>query len=309
MLDFHHVVANPHPPMTTVAELSAMSAAQRQRLAFIEFRAWFYGEVARKHVLERFEVATAAGTRDMALYKELAPGNVRYEQKLYRYLPGFKPLFHHDVDRTLAALTLGFGAGEPAATGELLSHAVPARLNQPALDTLAAVTRAIHNRQALSLVYHSMKSGPGERVIVPHSLVDSGLRWHVRAFDRVKGNFRDLVLTRMEQVESPASIALPAAHESMAADTAWQHQITLVLKPHPAHPHPKVIAKDFGMQRGQLTVVLRAATAGYVLRQWQVDCTVDARLRGPEFRLCLADPAQLAGISSAPLAPGYQAVL
>ena len=51
--------------------LSALSAAQRLRLAFIEFRVWFYGEVARKHVLERFEIATAAGTRDLMLYKQL----------------------------------------------------------------------------------------------------------------------------------------------------------------------------------------------------------------------------------------------
>ena len=306
MLDFHHVVANPHPPMTTVAELSAMSAAQRQRLAFIEFRAWFYGEVARKHVLERFEVATAAGTRDMALYKELAPGNVRYEQKLYRYLPGFKPLFHHDVDRTLAALTLGFGAGEPAATGELLSHAVPARLNQPALDTLAAVTRAIHNRQALSLVYHSMKSGPGERVIVPHSLVDSGLRWHVRAFDRVKGNFRDLVLTRMEQLQLASTPA--AASELPKADEQWCRKLKLDLLPHPAHPHPESIERDFGMRRGRLTVMLRAAVAGYVLRQWQVDCSADASLRGPEFRLRLADAqTALQGVESAVLTPGFAA--
>ena len=59
--------------MGSVLSIDDLSAAQRQRLAYIEFRVWFYGEVARKHVLERFEVATAAGTRDMALYKELAP--------------------------------------------------------------------------------------------------------------------------------------------------------------------------------------------------------------------------------------------
>ena len=63
--------------------LSDLSAAQRQRLAFIEFRLWFYGAVARKEVLERFEVATAAGTRDMALYKELAPGIVCFVCKQY----------------------------------------------------------------------------------------------------------------------------------------------------------------------------------------------------------------------------------
>ena len=47
--------------MTSVSPLADLSAAQRQRLAYIEFRVWFYGEVARKEVLERFEVATAAG--------------------------------------------------------------------------------------------------------------------------------------------------------------------------------------------------------------------------------------------------------
>ena len=51
--------------------IATLSAAQRLRLAFIEFRVWFYGEVARKHVQERFEVATAAGTRDLMLYKQL----------------------------------------------------------------------------------------------------------------------------------------------------------------------------------------------------------------------------------------------
>ena len=30
--------------------IATLSAAQRLRLAFIEFRVWFYGEVARKHV-------------------------------------------------------------------------------------------------------------------------------------------------------------------------------------------------------------------------------------------------------------------
>ena len=74
---------------------------------------------------------------------------------------------------------------------------------------------------------------------------------------------------------------------------------------HPAHLQPASIERDFGMRDGRLQVKLRAAIAGYVLRQWQVDCSADARLRGKEFRLRLADPAQLHGFSNATLAPGY----
>ena len=286
--------------------LSALSAAQRLRLAFIEFRVWFYGEVARKHVLERFEIATAAGTRDLMLYKQLAPNNVSYDQKHYRYLPTFSPLFQHDADKVLAALTAGVSAADTGRSSETISHAAPKRLNQPTLDTLATVTRAIHAGQVLSLTFLSMKKGPGKRIIVPHSLVDSGLRWHVRAFDRTKGHFRDLVLTRMEDVRALEDCSPPVPQELIAADTQWNRIFTLTLIPHPSRPHPEVIAKDFGMQQGQLKVSVRGAVAGYVMRQWQVDCSPDASMRGQEIRLRLADPATLHGAGSAALAPGYQ---
>ena len=294
--------------MTTIL-LNDLSAAQRQRLAYIEFRVWFFGEVTRKDVLDRFGLATAAGTRDMVLYRDLAPNNVAYEGKVYRYQPTFTPLFEHQAERVLAMLTAGFGEGEPPSMGESLPHAVPARLNQPPLDILAAVTRAIHGGYPLRLTYHSMKTGAVAREIVPHALVDSGLRWHVRAYDRTKGEFRDLVLTRMENVEpleNQSTVNPVQSHELPAADAQWQKEINLDLLPHPAHPHPSSIARDFGMGAlGALRVTLRAAVAGYVLRQWQVDCSPDARLREREFRLWLADTAQLNGVDNAVLAPGF----
>ena len=294
--------------MTTIL-LNDLSAAQRQRLAYIEFRVWFFGEVTRKDVLDRFGLATAAGTRDMVLYRDLAPNNVAYEGKVYRYQPTFTPLFEHQAERVLAMLTAGFGEGEPPSMGESLPHAVPARLNQPPLDILAAVTRAIHGGYPLRLTYHSMKTGAVAREIVPHALVDSGLRWHVRAYDRTKGEFRDLVLTRMENIEpleNQSTVNPVQSHELPAADAQWQKEINLDLLPHPAHPHPSSIARDFGMGAlGALRVTFRAAVAGYVLRQWQVDCSPDARLREREFRLWLADTAQLNGVDNAVLAPGF----
>lgn len=295
--------------MSPPSPFAELSAAQRQRLAYIEFRVWFYGEVSRKDVRERFEVATAAGTRDLALYRELAPLNVSYEHKAYRYLPTFVPLFEHEVERVLAALTCGFGAGEPARGGAPVSHAVPGRLNQPQLEILATVTRAMQGGYALRLIYHSMKTGAGFREIVPHALVDSGLRWHVRAYDRTKGQFRDLVLTRMERVvplPEATEKQFAAADEKAVADLQWNQWVTLHLEPHPAHPHPETIERDYGMQHGRLTVTLRAAVVGYVLRQWLVDCSQQARLRGPEFRLKLADIRQLDGVDNAVLAPGYR---
>lgn len=290
------------------SELHALSAAQRHRLSFIEFRLWFFGSVTRKDVIEHFDLATAAGTRDLSLYREMAPQNTVYEGKRYRYLTSFQPLFAHDVTRVLAALTAGFAEGYAKAAKELVPHAVPPPLNQPSLENLATLTRAIHGHQALRLRYHSMRTGVVLREIVPHALVDSGLRWHVRAYDRTKGEFRDLVITRMEAVhaiEPPDPSALVDPREDRRADGQWQQEVTLDLIPHPAHLQPAAIERDFGMQDGRLRVTLRAAVAGYMLRQWQVDCSPDSRLRGREFRLRLADCAQLRGVSNAVLAPGY----
>jgi transposase len=51
---------------------------------------------------------------------------------------------------------------------------------------------------------------------------------------------------------------------------------------------------------------LRAATAGYILRQWSVDCTPDHSLRGHEYRLWLKDHLAIYGVRNAVLAPGYR---
>lgn len=294
-------------PMKAMS-LDTLSAAQRERLAFIEFRLWFLGEVTRKDVLERFGIATAAGTRDLVLYGELAPRNVGYSGKAHHYLPTFRPLFRHQADRVLSALTSGFGDGERGIGTPLLAHDVPARLNQPDLARLGMVTRAIHGGYPLKLVYFSMKTGPVAREIVPHALIDSGSRWHVRAYDRSKQEFRDLVLTRMEKItalkeQGGRSLVLP--HERLVADVQWRRLVDIELIPHPAHPHPESIMCDYGMVDGSLKMQVRAAVAGYVLRQWQVDCSVGATLAGAEFRLRLADLQKLEGVDNSVLAPGY----
>ncbi len=63
---------------------------------------------------------------------------------------------------------------------------------------------------------------------------------------------------------------------------------------------------DYNMDGGVLKVNLRAATAGYILRQWSVDCSPDHSLRGHEHRLWLKDHLSLYGVKNAILAPGYR---
>ena len=286
--------------------LAALSQAQRDRLAFIELRLRFVGDLQRQDLVKRFGVKTAAATRDMNLYRELAPGNVSYDASGKRYVlpPDFAPIFDYPTERVLTWLTQGFGDGEPAPLKAWVACETPSNITRPALDTLAAVTRAVHRRCPLRLAYHSITSGRSVREIVPFALIDTGLRWHVRAFDRKSQEFRDFVITRIEEPVVLSDEAV-ADHEKSEQDIQWTRIVELQLVPHPDQPHPYITEMDYGMKKGVLEMRVRAATAGYMLRKWSVDCSADHSLRTPEYRLWLQDPLSLYGVKNALLAPGY----
>lgn len=180
----------------------------------------------------------------------------------------------------------------------------PSRLTHPALSVLANVTRAIHLRCPLGMEYHSISSGQTRREIIPFALIDNGLRWHVRAFDRKSQEFRDFVLTRIKRPTVLKGQAV-APHEASDQDIQWSRIVELELVPHPDQPRPEITEIDYGMQGGALRIKLRAATAGYILRKWSVDCSPDHSLRGPEYRLWLKDHLAIYGVRNAVLAPGY----
>ena len=292
--------------MTQPQRVESLSHAQRERLAYIDFRLYFFGEIGRPDLIERFGVAPAGTTRDLALYREIAPQNITFDgsNKIYRIGQAFSPLFDHASQRVLSALALGFGDGVNGATQPLLPCESPTALSNPRMDVLAPVCRAIHAKRPVAIRYHSMSSGESERVIVPFALVDTGLRWHIRAFDRKSGEFRDFVVTR---IEAPTLLdEEPQANERPDNDIQWTRIVELELVPHPDQPRPEITEMDYSMQGGVLRMKLRAATAGYILRKWSVDCSPDHSLRGHEYRLWLKDHLAIYGVRNAVLAPGYR---
>jgi hypothetical protein len=282
------------------------SQKQRDRLAYIEFRLWFLGDASRRDLMERFGIAPAVATRDFTAYRELAPENIDFDGSRKVYIPSeqFVPVFEHIPERVLSAISKGFGDADDRQGGSYLPCELPLRLNRPTLQEVAVVTRAIHQQQVLLVKYHSLKRGTAKRAVIPHALVDSGLRWHTRVFDRETGEFRDLVISRIEAAAPvPEEEILP--HEMAEADEEWNKQVDLVLMVHPAVDRPEIVQKDFGMRRGELHVTVRAAIVGYVLQLWNVDCSPDRRLDPIVHRLCLKNLNAIAGTKSLEIAPGF----
>lgn len=286
--------------------IDGLSQAQRERLAYIEFRLYFLGEVGRSDLMRRFGVAPAGATRDFALYKDLFPSNIGFNGATKTYVIGehFTPAFEHVPDRVLTALSQGFGDGVNPVSGPLIPCEVPSSLNRPRLDILAPVTRAIHLGKAVRISYFSHTSGESEREIAPFAIATDGLRWHVRAFDRKSQEFRDFVISRMDRTSLIEGAV--QAHEKSSSDIQWNRIAELSLVPHPDKKNPEIAMRDFGMVNGVLRVPLRATAAGYVLRQWHVDCSPDHSIKDEAFRLWLSNPLALYGVNSASFAPGYQ---
>jgi len=281
-----------------------MSQTQRERLAFLELRAFFTGELRRGDIEARFGVKPAAASRDLSLYREIAPGNLDYDPagRCYRPTEAFEPVHEFHAERVLAWLLQGFGDGLDLDLKQAAPCEGPGRLIKPDLGRLAMITRAMCARRALQISYLSLSSGPSRREIVPVALADNGLRWHVRAYDRGRERFADFVLTRIAKVRMIEGEV--AEREMLQSDEQWARIVDLELAPHPGIAQPKAIEADYGMQGGVLKVKARAALAGYVLRRWSIDSTADHRLDPSSHHLWLRNPQTLYGVESAAFAPG-----
>lgn len=301
------VVAKPD----RLSQIAQLPQATRDRIAHIDFTLLFKGEAVRADLVDRFSIAAAQATKDFTMYRELAPGNIEYDQKLKLHKRGeaFESLFDYDVVRTLATISQGYGDGFTGKVKPPLACEAPYHLNKPNLSIVAKVTEAIHKGKALSITYVSLSSGETTREIVPHTLVDNGLRWHVRGFDRKHNEFRDFVLTRIKAAAvlegSTLSSSVIKESELETQDRQWNRFVELELVPHPRIEHSEAIELDYGMTGGVLKVEIRAATAGYLLRQWHVDCSKAHSLQGTEYQLWLKNTPTLYGVGNLNLAPGF----
>src|SRR4051812_14242301 len=66
-----------------------------RRLEFVEFRLFWEEGVNRSDIVGEFGVSVPQASKDLALYQEQAPDNIRYDRSLKRYFASetFRPKF------------------------------------------------------------------------------------------------------------------------------------------------------------------------------------------------------------------------
>ena len=233
----------------------------QQRLAYIEFCAYWLGQVARKDICERYGISLQQVSADFQLYHELNPDALRYDLSMRRYKPEphFKPHFIHPDDYLSAVQK--FDPPHLQVTGYLR----PAHFqNTPMLQK---VVEAIHFNQALEITYYSAHSGTHRlRKIKPCKLVTNGGRFHVRSWCFENEEFRDFLPSRMEKA------TVVEDETALPADTAWETLLELTFQAYSPIRTKKekqaalrAIELDYQMENGVLTLPCKQALQGYLL--------------------------------------------
>jgi len=133
-------------------DLENVNYAQKQRLAFIDFKLMFTSSVTRNEIIQRFQCGTAAASRDLAFYKELAPKNLTYNTTDRRYVieSNFKPFFNNDPRKTLVKLANEISDGFDAIGDTKFPVEAPSSLNVPDLMIVARTSQAIFQNKAIN---------------------------------------------------------------------------------------------------------------------------------------------------------------
>lgn len=279
------------------------------RLKFIEMTLRFRGWASRSDLSKKFDISLPAATRDFRKYREACPDNTifnevdkRYEINVNKFEPQFEISFNEAIGfirNSVNSSTIGLSEHD--------SIQSPPRLGEPSLDVLLKITRAILGFSVIDTQYFSVEHGLSSKKLAPHSLIDNGLRWHVRAYDYEKGRFADFVLTRFKHVvETNEKVT---SNKSRTHDNQWNRFVRLELVPHPNKNNvncPETLEYDFNMEGEMKVIEVRAAVAGYWLRLWNIDCSSDHSLQGKEYQLWLKNSEALYDVSNAFFAPGYK---
>ncbi|HYQ39920.1 MAG TPA: WYL domain-containing protein [Pseudomonas sp.] len=251
--------------------------AMRYRL--IETIALWEGRLTTQHLIQNFGISRQQASKDINSYiSEHAPRNLTYDASLKGYTPTrqFRPRFIdgsasaylHMLNQSRERAPHIEGLERTYAHTEVLE--VPDRSVRP--EVLRPLLRACREGLRLEAEYVSFNTPWVEvRVIAPHTLVFTGMRWHVRAYCEKNRAWRDFVLSRFR---GTPELLDPTPH-GRDYDPGWNTKVDVIIEPDARllPEQKRIIETDYAMQDGRLVLPSRGALVQYVLKRYGLDPT------------------------------------
>ena len=245
-----------------------------QRLEFIEFRLFWEGSINRSDIIDTFSVSVPQASKDLSLYRERAPGNMKYDPRKKRYAAQPKFTLRYlepDPDVYLSRLRLiseELNMSRESWIG-MLPEADIAITPRRDIDigVLRTLLKAIRERRSVNVLYQSMspeRPDPLWREITPHAFGYDGFRWHTRAYCHLQDQFKDFLLPRILEIgelDSPGKLG--------DKDDLWYDFFDIEIVAHPGLTESQklVVGKDYGFIGGKGVVSVRYAMLFHVMKR------------------------------------------
>ncbi|HGM5918030.1 TPA: WYL domain-containing protein [Stenotrophomonas maltophilia] len=263
-----------------------------RRLEFIESRLFWEGFVNRGDLMAFFGISVNQASADLNRYLDMAPDNMAYDKSGRAYVRGdrFDPLFLKPDANTylsrLRSIASGAVSQEEAWIGQPPAFdTIPSPVRGIDAYTLRSVIEAIRAKQVLEVEYQSISSpGPRWRWVAPHAIAFDGFRWHTRAWCFADRCFRDFLLARILDVRGTSLSDIDATQ-----DADWHTLVTLEIGPHPelSDRQKKVVALDYGMHNGKVSITVRKALLYYTLKRLGLHIDTAAKNRANQQAVLL----------------------
>lgn len=258
------------PSTSATLQESAISPRDLQAYRQIEQVARWEGRVTTNTLQDTLGCKRTTASSIIQGYLEACPNNLTYCTSSRGYIPTdvFEVQFSTGTLEEYIQLTSSGVSEFPAYSMQMLQRSPDPAIVRPIL-------KAITENQRIDISYASFTSPEdGDRIISPHTLVNDGSRWHVRAWCEKNEDFRDFVLSRIQAIYGTEGDATANASD----DEAWQHNLTVTIEPDTrlTEAQQKLVALDYGMEqtntvRCQRSYEVRRALLIYTLQNLRLD--------------------------------------
>ena len=267
-------------------------AALQARLEAIEILLLWEGRVSRARLLDFFEIHSTHASRALAACRDAYPEACVPDMSTKSYLASrwMRPQITKGQFNEYQKLVGAVGAGKEV-IADVPIETTYQDATQISFGLFSKLHAAMRMHQAIIVRYRSMKNPkPHDRVIHPHSLIQSGPRWHVRAYCEKVSDFRDFNLGRIMDV-APASTADARSDKD---DSAWHTNVKVRLVPHRDHSveQSQMVRDEYMGGTAALVFVVRVPLIKYLVQSFRAAMDPD-RQRAPEYLLMVKDPEKL----------------
>jgi len=246
-----------------------MDWGKEQRLRAIEIIVHWQGRLNTGDLIAAFGISRNHASLDIKEYVFKFPKNIQYNPSARAYLKTktFKlHLTEGSVDEYIDHISRM--KTQPHVPIEKLAP----HHSQLKAEVVSLILAGIASQKGSSVLYASMNRPEGiKRIIYPHSIVDTGFRWHVRAYCENREEFRDFNLGRILAV--PGAVGFTPKHALASEDKLWKKIVSIKLRANPnlSKNQRRVIESEFNMKKGKLILRSRACLIHYSLQRYQID--------------------------------------